>query len=183
MKTMTSLLPFLPAVDRTLINRGPRRFVNINNNNKHMNSLKSKNTFCTLLILALSMCLAARAHAGRLFVAEQYNGNVDAIDTVSGQGEVVASGLGGMIGAAVDRKGRLFVFRYDAQAVAQVDPVAHTFVDIVTGINGHGLFADPDSDTLYLAGYGDGKVYRISESATSPGRGRALRTYRDIRHR
>ena len=101
--------------------------------------------------------------AATLYVAERYNGNVVAIDTTTGAGRVVASGLGGMIGATVDRRGRLFVHRFDAGAVALVDTVNNSFVDIVTGIDGHGLCADPNSDTLYLAGYSAQVVYRITE--------------------
>jgi sugar lactone lactonase YvrE len=98
-----------------------------------------------------------------LYVVERYNGNVVAIDTATGGGRVVASGLGGMIGAAVDRRERLFVYRLDAQAVALVDTAKNSFVDIATGINGHGLFAAADSDTLYLAGSGSHAVHRITE--------------------
>ena len=68
------------------------------------------------------------AEARTLYVAERYDGIVRAIDTDTGASEVAAFGLGAMIGATVDRRGRLFVHRFDDQTVAMVDPVAHTFV-------------------------------------------------------
>ena len=117
-----------------------------------------------LILISITLPLAvSNLSASTLYVTERFNGNVVAIDTETGQGRVVASGLGGMIGATVDRRGRLFVCRWDAQAVALVDPASNSFTDIVTGITGHGLFADPNSDTLYLGGYYSPVVYRIAQ--------------------
>lgn len=119
-------------------------------------------------ILALSGSLLALL-GDVLYVAERYNGNVVAIDTISGEGKVVASGLGEMIGIAVDCKGRIFVSRFrwgSGDTVAQVDPLAGTFRDIAAPAGVFGIFADPESDTLYVGGYWSPAVYRIQE--TSP---------------
>jgi hypothetical protein len=101
----------------------------------------------------------------KAYVAERSSGQVALVDG-TGARQVVAAGLGEMIGATVDRRGRLFVYRFGAKAVALVDPDRGSFRDIATGIDGHGLAADPRSDTLYLAGYQDGRVYRLREGAS-----------------
>ncbi len=120
-------------------------------------------TWCMLLILVIAASPPA-SKANVLFVAERLNGNIDAINTETGEAHVVASGLGAMIGSAVDQDGRLFVHRFDAQTVALVDTTNGTFVDIVSGVSGHGLFADKESGALYLAGWDDMVVYRIVEA-------------------
>jgi sugar lactone lactonase YvrE len=116
------------------------------------------------ILLLISITNLKIVDAKVLYIAERYNGNIVKIDTVNGETEIVASGLGGLTGATFDRRGRLFVSRCDAGTVSYVDLLNHNFLDIVTGFNcPHGLFSDPNTDTLYLAGYVDGAVYRISE--------------------
>ena len=123
----------------------------------------------TTLRLTVAICLAAIVNGtgATLYVAERSNGDVLAIDTVSGSGRIVASGLGEMIGLAVDRQGRLFVSRFrwgDGDTVAQVDPVTGAWWDIASVPGAFGIFADPDSDTLYVGSYhSGGYVHRVTE--------------------
>jgi DNA uptake protein ComE-like DNA-binding protein len=99
----------------------------------------------------------------KMYVAERYSGQIALVDGTTGERTVIARELGELIGTTIDRRGRLFVHRFGAHAVAMVDPERGTFRDIATGLDGHGLTADPNSDTLYLAGYLDGNVYRLRE--------------------
>ena len=103
------------------------------------------------------------ASAATLYVAERWSGNVVAVDTSTGEAQVVASGLGEMIGITVDRKGRLFVSRFADGVVAQVDPVTGAFWDIAELQTPFAISADPDSDILYVGGRDSPVVHRISE--------------------
>jgi DNA-binding beta-propeller fold protein YncE len=121
------------------------------------------------LRLTVAICLAAIVNGtgATLYVAERGHGDVLAIDTVSGSGRIVASGLGEMIGLAVDRQGRLFVSRFrwgDVNTVAQVDPGTGAWWDIASVPGAFGIFADPDSETLYVGSYqSGGYVHRVTE--------------------
>jgi hypothetical protein len=105
--------------------------------------------------------------AATLYVAERYNGNVVAVDTVTGEGKIVASGVGEMIGIAGDRRGRLFVSRFSLFSdgtVVRVDPVTGAFGDICRAAGAFGISADPDSDALYVGGYNSSVLHRLQET-------------------
>jgi len=129
-------------------------------------------TSVTRGILAALFLSMSCVSAATLYVVERYRGEVWSFDAASGEGRVVASGLGEMIGATVDRAGRLFVSQFRAfvpasGTVALVDPSSGSFTPIEGTTEVFGLSNDPEADILYVGGYNTGDLYRLEE--TSPG--------------
>jgi hypothetical protein len=122
--------------------------------------------------LLIGFLAAPIGSASTYYVVERYRGDVWAVHSESGDAQVVASGLGEMIGVTVDRGGRLFVsqFRFgDPQPgiIAIVDPVSGEFVPIDAMAEVFALSADPDADVLYVGGYTTGFVYHLEETSPS----------------
>lgn len=123
-------------------------------------------------VLAALVLSGSSISAATLFVVERYLGEVWRVDTASGDSHVVASGLGEMIGIAIDRKGRLFVsqfrgFSSELGTVAIVDPASGSYSPIEGTAEVFALFADPEADALYVGGYTTGDLYRFDESSPS----------------
>jgi hypothetical protein len=124
------------------------------------------------LVLAALFASGSCVSAATLYVVERERGEVLAVDTDSGEGRVVASRLGEMIGVTVDRNGRLFVSQFRgfspvSGTVALVNPVSGGFRAIDGTVEVFGLSADPEADVLYVGGYTTGDLYRLEEH--SPG--------------
>jgi DNA-binding beta-propeller fold protein YncE len=129
-------------------------------------------TIVTGAIVAALFLSSSSVSAATLYVVERYRGEVWSVDAASGEGRVVASGLGEMIGVAVDRKGRLFVSQFRgfvpaSGTVALVDPLSGGFTPIEGTAEVFALATDPGADILYVGGYNTGDLYRLEE--TSPG--------------
>jgi hypothetical protein len=124
------------------------------------------------LVLSVLFISGSSAPAATLYVVERSRGEVLAVDTDSGDSRVVASGLGEMIGATVDRNGRLYVSQFRgfspvSGTVALVDPLSGGFTVIDGMAEVFGLSADPAADALFVGGYNTGDLYRLEEN--SPG--------------
>jgi sugar lactone lactonase YvrE len=107
----------------------------------------------TRVVLAALLVSSWCGEAASLYVVERYRGQVWSFDAASGEGRVVASGLGEMIGVTADRTGRLFVSQFRgfvpaSGTVALVDPVSGTFSPIEGTAEVFGLSTDPKSNIL-----------------------------------
>jgi DNA-binding beta-propeller fold protein YncE len=119
------------------------------------------------LIVAVFVSAALNLSASTLYVAERYSGRVLAVDTVTGEARIVASGLGEMIGIAVDRKDRLFVSHFSLfsdGSVVQVDTQTGSSSTICRVAGVFALSADPNADTLYLGAYNSKVLHRVLET-------------------
>jgi hypothetical protein len=97
----------------------------------------------------------------KVWVAERYTGDVWVVDRATGAASIGWSGLGEMIGIARATDGRLWVSRYAAGTVAELEPDG-TFTDVFTGFLGpHALNFDPAAGTLLLADWLTDEVYEL----------------------
>lgn len=119
-----------------------------------------------ILLASLTICSGVQAQP-HLFVAERNAGHVAKINLTDGSKTTLSGNLGGMIGLTSDRKGRLFVGRFDAESVDQIELLTGQARSISTGHSLHGLWADPDQDVLYVAGFFDNCVYTLTEEGDS----------------
>lgn len=113
-------------------------------------------------------------------VVERYSGNVVEINGGTGTTRVVASGLGEMIGIAVDKRGRVFVSRFrfgSGDTVAQVEPINGMFVDVARAAGAFGISVDPESGALYVGGYGSGLLHLVEEITPGVWTARTIATF------
>jgi hypothetical protein len=102
--------------------------------------------------------------AGTVYVAERYIGQVWAIDRATGAATVAWSGLGELIGLARAPDGRIWVTRFAARTVAELN-FDGTFTDIFGGFTAPtALSYDPSTDSLLAVDEGAGAVLELFPS-------------------